>query len=85
MEAESCWSVHVRVVLLVQDDLIPGEARVVVPLVSPGIAIIETILEQEILKNNSHKTISYLEDVVIPEFVIKTVLISHHNIVRFYD
>ena len=50
VEAESCWSVHVRVVLLVQDDLIPGEARVVVPLVSPSIAIIETILEQEIVQ-----------------------------------
>ena len=69
MEAESAGDGGVRVVLLVEDRLLPGDAGEVIPAVPVRVPVRQPVLE----------------DVVIPDVLVKRVLLPHHQVVRKGD
>ena len=69
METESARDRGVRVVLLVEDGLLPRDEGEVVPAVPVCVAVSQPVLQ----------------DVVVPEVLIIGVLLPHHEVVRERD
>ena len=69
METESARDRGVRVVLLVEDGLLPRDEGEVVPAVPVRVAVSQPILQ----------------DVVVPKVLIIGVLLPHHEVVRERD
>ena len=69
MKAESAGNGGVRVVLLVEDGLLSGDAGEVVPAVPLSVPVREPVLE----------------DVVVPDVLVMGVLLPHHQVIRKGD